>query len=146
METPNSPSSTNQTPQKENKFHQKFMEKLIANSQTDRPLQEWKYIGGNRGRHARWYQNLYPDCSPPYSKVKCICSHPIIENCYIQNKETDVILIVGNCCIKRFLPLESQGRTCPNCQEPHRNRNDPWCDDCRGGTLTVGHHKGRSYI
>ncbi len=121
------------------------MEKLIANSKTKNPLQEWKYVGGNSGRHARWYQNLYPDCSCPPSKNVCICSHPIVENCYIQNSHTDLILIVGNCCIKRFLPLENQGRSCPKCQEPHRNRNDPWCDNCRGGILTVGHHKGRSY-
>lgn len=137
--------TSNKTPEKENRYHRKFMEKLIANSKTKNPLQEWKYVGGNSGRHARWYQNLYPDCSCPPSKNVCICSHPIIENCYIQNIHTDSILIVGNCCIKRFLPLENQGRSCPKCKEPHRNRNDPWCDDCRGGILTVGSHKGRSY-
>nr|QBK91274.1 MAG: hypothetical protein LCPAC202_02480 [Pithovirus LCPAC202] len=135
----------NKTPEKKNKYHRKFMEKLIANSTTNFPLKEWKYVGGNSGRHSRWYQNLYPDCAFPSSKNSCICSHPIIENCYIQNNNTNLILVVGNCCIKRFLPLESQGRACPKCQEPHRNRNDPWCDSCRGGILTVGHHKGRSF-
>jgi len=33
----------------------------------------------------------------------CICGHPIIENCEIQNKFNGNIAIVGNCCINKFV-------------------------------------------
>ena len=126
-------------------YHKKFIKELTKYSQTDTPLQEWKYAGGNTGRHANWFKNLYPNQVFLSGADRCICTHPIIENCYIQNRETNRILIIGSCCIKRFIPEEAQGRTCSICDEPHQNRNDPWCYLCRGGILNFGRHRGMSY-
>jgi len=33
---------------------------------------------------------------------ECICGHPITENCPVYNKLNRNVLIVGNCCIKKF--------------------------------------------
>jgi hypothetical protein len=39
----------------------------------------------------------------------CLCGHPIIENCEIQNIYNDNIVIVGNCCIKKFIKNINSG-------------------------------------
>ena len=40
----------------------------------------------------------------------------------------DEIIVLGNCCIKKFIP--SSGRTCEECDEPHRNRKHNICNSC----------------
>ena len=59
-----------------------------------------------------------------------MCDHPIVENCYI-SKDFDIntLLIIGNCCIKRF--VKSSSRTCENCNAPHKNRSLNYCNDCK---------------
>ena len=38
----------------------------------------------------------------------CLCGHfPIIELCILQNKNNHSFATVGNCCVKKFLDLES---------------------------------------
>jgi len=56
----------------------------------------------------------------PEHTNKCVCNHSIEENCYITNGNKEGVLILGNCCIKKFIP--KSGRTCEICDEPHRNR------------------------
>ena len=53
------------------------------------------------------------------------------KNCYLEYN--DEILILGSCCIKRFLPKNSAGRTCDECGKPHRNRKINKCNDCKIG-------------
>jgi hypothetical protein len=89
----------------------------------------WKYSGGNRDRHRRYYKILFPNTElPPYSS-ECVCGHYIVENCYISNE--DSILIIGNCCIKKFMPKNKSCRTCEICSKPHKNRKDNKCKECR---------------
>lgn len=39
------------------------------------------------------------------------------------------MLVIGSCCIKRFVPKKT--RTCEICEKPHRNRKVNRCNDCK---------------
>lgn len=85
------------------------------------------------------YFNLFFDMNPPIQpdhKSECICEHKIQNNCYITDKRNkrNSIIVVGNCCMKRFLPYS--GRTCSVCSSAHKNRKDNYCNDCRNNLLT----------
>jgi hypothetical protein len=41
------------------------------------------------------------------------------------------VIVVGNCCIKKFLPKNKQCRTCDICCQPHKNRKVNHCNQCR---------------
>jgi hypothetical protein len=93
---------------------------------------DWKYCGGDRGRHANYFKLVFPSNLFNINKINhethCICGHPIVENCYITNEESE-ILVLGNCCIKKFIPMCT--RTCEKCKLPHKNRKDNKCNNCR---------------
>jgi len=113
----------------------------------------WRYVGGDGGEVARnlfmngtYFQikkedskynrchlNYWILCFPneelPDYTDRCVCDHPIIENCYISNKDDSEILVLGNCCIERFIPLK--GRTCKLCTASHKNRKVNLCNECR---------------
>lgn len=93
----------------------------------------WMYCGGDTGSHKNYFflQNFYKGNKHPDTTNKCICKHKIIENCYITNGER--LLVLGNCCIKRFIP--KSGRTCDKCGESHRNRTINRCNTCREKTF-----------
>lgn len=90
---------------------------------------KFKYCGGNKGRHLNYYKLNFNEKPLPNYTNKCICNHDIKENCYISDGNT--ILILGNCCIKKFIPHNS--RTCEICNQPHRNRKVNRCNNCRKG-------------
>ena len=97
---------------------------------------EWVYCGGDTGRHLNYTRIYFHDQEYSFDKDdKCVCGHAITENCYI-TKGTDV-LILGNCCIKKFLPKNSQGRRCDKCDKGHRNRKVNRCNECRIGHCDV---------
>jgi hypothetical protein len=92
---------------------------------------KWKYCGGDTGRHANYFRQCFP--LDVYTldinhEDHCICGHYIVENCFITNDE-DEILVLGNCCIKKFIPRCT--RTCELCKIPHKNRKDNKCNTCR---------------
>tara|TARA_R110001599_G_scaffold352904_1_gene589268 strand:+ start:980 stop:1396 length:417 start_codon:yes stop_codon:yes gene_type:complete len=89
----------------------------------------WKYAGGNQKEHLNYFRLAYPNDLPPPFEHNCVCGHDINEQCYITDGEC--FLVVGNCCIKKFL-LKS-GRTCENCGSAHKNRIVNRCNDCRVG-------------
>ncbi len=100
----------------------------------------WKYAGGSRNEdhdnkaqhHYNYYQMAYADKYPmPDHKDACICNVAIKQNCFIVHNKLGRILVVGNCCIKHFLPEDRSGRTCEICEEPHKNRKDNYCFQCR---------------
>jgi hypothetical protein len=95
----------------------------------------WFYCGGDHASHLD-YWNLRNETrrllkkkpwSFPPKEDHCVCGHFIKHNCYITNKK--FILVVGNCCIKRF--LTSKERTCEVCRAPHKNRKYNLCDNHR---------------
>lgn len=89
----------------------------------------WHYCGGNSGRHLNYFKLCFPLKKLPTWTNKCICGHDISENCYIT--DDDEILVLGNCCIKKFVPKST--RTCEICKEPHKNRIVNKCNSCRKG-------------
>jgi hypothetical protein len=87
------------------------------------------YCGGDNNSHLNYFKLIYNDKKLPEKKEKCICGHEIRDNCYIT--DGNIILILGNCCIKKFLPKDKSGRTCEKCGKPHKNRKYNICNDCK---------------
>jgi hypothetical protein len=119
---------TNQT---NNIYFKKFCENLEALGLTyEEVKRDYKYSGGTKGAHKNYFDLCFPMNSRP-DKIKiCLCEHPIVENCYL-SKDFDIntILIVGNCCIKKF--IDQSSRTCQHCNAPHKNRTLNYCNDCK---------------
>jgi hypothetical protein len=92
-------------------------------------LSQWRYCGGDTGQHSNYYRLTHPDYEFPSHHDACVCGHPIKENCYITDGEQ--MLVLGNCCIKKFLKKENSGRTCGRCGQAHKNRLDNFCKACR---------------
>ena len=88
---------------------------------------DWRYCGGEYGRHFNYYTMCCKDKDLPEHEERCLCGHRIKENCYITNGTH--ILTLGNCCVKRFIPNKT--RTCERCGNAHRNRKDNICLNCR---------------
>ena len=85
------------------------------------------YCGGSEDRHLNYWKQLYNDAPLPERESKCLCAHPISKNCYITDGVN--LLVLGNCCIKKFIIKSS--RTCSKCGETHINRKDNLCGECR---------------
>jgi hypothetical protein len=97
----------------------------------------WKYCGGNQCRHLNYFRLVFKNDELPDEVDNCVCGHYITENCYI----TDGIrlLVLGNCCIKKFIPKNT--RTCSNCENPHKNRKVNKCNKCRVGFCDICNKK-----
>ena len=107
--------------------------------------QHWKYAGGDWGRHYNYWLLLYgKDAKKPAHADQCVCKHKIKENsCITDGKE---FLVVGTCCIKRF--TTHKGRTCEECNGPHRNRARNVFYECRENTSgnTINNNYGRMLL
>jgi hypothetical protein len=103
--------------------------------------QGWRYCGGDRKHHQNYWKlttrHMRPRPQSPDHTGFCVCGHHIVENCYICDKKMKRILVLGNCCIKRFIPKNSSGRSCNVCGQPHRNRVVDRCNKCRKGRCDV---------
>jgi hypothetical protein len=105
----------------------RFTNGLKQYNLTQEELINWKYCGGNTGSHLNYFRLCFGDKEPlPEHTNKCICGHPITENCYIENGEE--LIVLGSCCVKRFI---TKRRTCGICNEPHKNIKINRCNDCR---------------
>jgi len=87
----------------------------------------WKYCGGRTGSHLNYFKLCHKGLELPTIQNHCVCGHSIKENCYITNDEQ--ILVLGNCCIKKFVVKSS--RTCEKCGGAHKNRTVNKCNNCR---------------
>lgn len=110
-------------------FKKKFLEEWNKLDVSNHDLTAWKYGGGNRGRHYNYWKILFPNTELPESDFECVCLHHIQENCYIYLPNTDEIVILGNCCIKKFIP--TCNRSCEVCGDTHKSRNDNRCKNCK---------------
>ena len=126
-------------------FQNRCQNKLATKGLTIDDLNNFRYAGGDGGRkggllansrHLKYFRMCRgtPDGGledlPDHLQHCDICDHTIVENCYLASKETNAItLVVGNCCIKRF--VADAGRTCDTCGEPHRNQVANRCNTCR---------------
>jgi hypothetical protein len=110
---------------------ERFIKGLHEYDLTEEEVRGWKYYGGSSKCHLNYYKLASKNDVLPEHHTHCACGHPIKENCYITDGER--ILVLGNCCIKRFLPKKNSGRTCEVCGEPHKNRKINKCNECRIG-------------
>ena len=113
----------------------KFIKGLKNNGLTYDEVKDWSYCGGNKGRHLNYFKICCKNEDLPGWQCECVCGHPIIENCYIQDKKKEKKLILGNCCIEKF--IDKCSRTCEICRKPHRSRIVNRCKDCRKGLCDV---------
>lgn len=91
-------------------------------------LKKYEYCGGSSGAHFKYWVLRYgPFKELPLHQETCVCYQPIAENCFITNGKEYIVL--GNCCIKRFVPKCT--RTCERCGDPHKNRIINRCNECR---------------
>jgi len=112
-------------------LHAKFYNGLAQFRPPIEDIDNYKYCGGNIGRHLNYFRQCYPEDELPELQTECICGTSIKENCYIIDPTETEILVLGNCCIKAFCPNSS--RTCKDCGKPHRNRIGNQCNKCRKG-------------
>ena len=89
-----------------------------------------KTLEYHRNAHYKYFELRFPEYEFPEQRFECVCEHAITENCYIYNEEKG-FLVLGICCIKRFMTPELTGRTCEKCKRPHKNRKWNLCNDCK---------------
>ena len=118
----------------DDKLTKRFIEGLKKYSITLSDIEDgnFRYSGGDSDRHYRYYRLKYGFNRklPPHSD-SCVCNHKIVENCYISDNDSKTFIVMGNCCIKKFLPKHKQCRTCDICYQPHKNRKVNHCNQCR---------------
>ena len=103
----------------------------------------WCYFGGGqyttkfqkckKAHHYNYFMMAWKDhgfTHQPYigHEEWCVCNTPITQQCYIINRETKEVVVLGNCCIEK---LNLSGRTCGLCHVKHKNRSDNYCSPCR---------------
>lgn len=105
----------------------------ICNLSLEEVKKQYKYCGGSeeKSSHEKYFKLCFPNKLKPESKTNCLCGHKIKHNCYITTNDLsyDKIVVLGNCCIKRF--ITKIGRTCEKCGNPHKNKTDNLCNNCR---------------
>ena len=108
----------------------RFLEGLKKYNLTKDEIQNYKYCGGDTSSAdiAYWAKNFGDRPKPPKTG-NCACGHEIVNNTYIRHKTEDIIIVLGSCCVKRF--VHDSGRTCEKCGDPHNNRKDNMCKKCR---------------
>lgn len=115
---------------------------------------EWEYGGGrvcpckhdcsHTEKHHNYYCQRFSHIKMPKYKKICICKHPIVENCFLYNVIKKKMIVVGNCCITRYMKKQ-KGKKCLTCKKTHRNRKEPWCNDCRELKINFGMYKEKGY-
>lgn len=91
---------------------------------------DYVFAGGGTGAKLNYFHLRYCGTrQAPGHKEACVCSHKIVENCYIEHKLTGKLYVIGNHCIKRF--MHGIDRTCTFCGTIHKNRKDNMCAECR---------------
>lgn len=94
---------------------------------------DWMFVGGDGSQaHLNRWERMFGDLAHPDKTDRCVCSHPIQENCWLWSKKLGEVEVLGNCCIKRFIPKpEDRLLRCADCDTPHRNLKGNFCGDCR---------------
>ena len=88
------------------------------------------YFCGNNGDKKNYFYKIFKNLDFPEFEDKCLCNTNIKKNCYVYNKTTKHIIILGSCCIKKFCKYGIK-QTCDLCNKPHKNRIGNKCNECR---------------
>jgi hypothetical protein len=120
----------------QSKFQKRVLENLKKYGINDlEEFKKFKYCGGDRSRHLNYWKLVMGATELPQHEDECVCGTAIVENCYITRDGIDCVelLILGNCCIKKFMPSGKIGRTCEDCGARHKNRKINKCNQCKRG-------------
>ena len=95
-------------------------------------LTDWVYVGGTD--NVNYFNKVYPinveRPEPPIFQGWCPCGQPnLVVNCWIRNKHTDEIRVIGSSCQNLF--GAGRKRLCGICGGVHKNRKDNYCNTCR---------------
>jgi len=107
-------------------------------------VKTWIFCGGqanpnvdNTPDEFMAYENYFRLCFPnkPFPDIdnKCVCDVNLVHNCYMRkdvNSPVDDILIIGSCCIKKFIEA-GKVRKCYKCNADHKNRKYNLCNGCK---------------
>ena len=91
---------------------------------------DYYYCGGDYQPKLNYFYQIFKHYDCPKKQNICLCNTNIKKNCYVYDKETDHILILGSCCINKFTKNGTR-KTCENCNEQHKNIKDNICNNCR---------------
>ena len=97
-------------------------------------LNDWQYGGGDYREydgykaHAEFKRQFILACPWPEYKTSCVCDTVIIYNHFVANRARDRVIVVGKCCIDKF--LGPNRKRCEVCYNPHRKRGRNLCDAC----------------
>jgi len=93
-------------------------------------MKNFVYVGGNYGDGLKRWVRLYGNEQTPEPLDECVCGHHILDNRYLINADGEIV-VLGNCCIKRFLPKDFKLIKCRDCGAGHKNRKVEYCNQCR---------------
>lgn len=105
-------------------------------------VKNWIFCGGRAGHanapskfisYEKYFTQCFPNVEFPDIDNRCVCDAELTHNCYIRKdieSTADSILIVGSCCIDKFIDA-GKVKKCEKCASEHRNRNDNICKTCR---------------
>jgi hypothetical protein len=118
--------------------------------------EEMRYFGGDdptdpekdyeyTDAHEEYFQKLCDendihhnvrDHYRPNHTYFCVCGMPIVQNCYVvfrgdEFSNSKPKLVLGNCCVERYIKVENRQKECFLCKKIHENRQSSYCEDCR---------------
>jgi hypothetical protein len=116
--------------------------------------EEMRYFGGDyptdpesdtdyTDAHEKYFQKLCDDndihdCDEyrPNHSPHCVCRMPIVQQCYVvfrgdEFSHSKPKLVLGNCCVERYIKVENRRKECFLCEKIHENRKSSYCEDCR---------------
>lgn len=96
----------------------------------DDDLSHYVYAGGRNGSMYKYFVMRKTRHEMPDKRDECLCGHHIKENCFIEHRPTGELFVIGNCCIKKWLPKENQRKTCEICNCPHKRTKTNVCTSC----------------
>ena len=105
---------------------QRFITGLVEYDLTLEDMKSFRYTGmswyknGIRIINKYFYDSGFTDDDLPNYATMCICHTKIKRNCYITDGKR--VLVIGNCCKNKFLPLKNRFKTCERCGEPHKKQ------------------------
>jgi len=108
----------------------KLLKGFLLLGLNEKQVYELEYCGGNCGSRINKFYKMFPNIELPEYRNKCVCEHDIQENCYVTDHERKHIYVIGNCCIRRYLPNGTKS-ICELCKACHKNRKSNLCNNCR---------------
>ena len=102
-----------------------------------REFESFKYAGNNKDERGIkiFYMTFGHHNYPEYS-LTCLCNTNITNNYYVTNNKKEIILVMGKCCIKQFVKTGTK-LLCEICNEPHKNRLQNRCNECKNKNLCI---------